>query len=783
MILNRLLIQILKIIEIARKPIWLVLPLILCLVFLRNDSSSAKNQPNQLEGRDSLQKLNMLLLKSKADTNRIKYLISLASHFINQKENKYGDLAKASYYLENALTLSNQINSANWQYQTLLMFARFYSKQHLRLKQSAAYESAISIAQKTGNKHLEANAWYFYFRKIPDTVSDYRNKTFYIRAEKAHALYKEVGNSFEEKYREATLLKAMADFHLEEEKFDLAIQELFEVIALDKKHKLRDLPMAYDLLSAVYERKGELSKALNYALLSVKTSQINHEELLDTYLNRVGAAYEAIGKPKESIAWYSKTLNGKDKKNPFRFIAAYDVTSQMIKLGEAKKALSVLNSIWAEVPDKNTEHIYFMHLGYGECYTALKKYDLAKKNFDILLADSTQESISNPFRTSVFFSISEFYFAQHQYALALKFAKKAKENQISMTLPRQIRLNEILYKIDLATNHPAEAVLRLQTFHKLRDSMLSQENLNTIERLQIEFQAAQKENDNEILRKKSQLQSQELNRIQLIKNVTIGGLVFLTLIIILIYGRSRLKKKLHDTLVKKKKDIDLAYAKLEINVQQKNKLIQEKESLIKEVHHRVKNNLQLTMSLLNSQSYYLEDLAAIEAIKESQHRLKSIALIHQKLYQTENLATINFHPYIFELIEYLKESLNDDKKISFELDILNLELDIAKAVPLGLIINEAITNIFKYSFPNAQKGKVEISLKERQEHQYLLLITDNGVGFPPDFDYKMSNTLGLTLMKGLSAQIDGIFSMESNNGVTVSLLFTNTDENPIKPYE
>ena len=741
------------------------------------------NLPKQPEGRDSLQKLNMLLLKSKADTNRIKYLISLASHFINQKENKYGDLAKASYYLENALTLSNQINSANWQYQTQLIFARFYNKQHLRMKQSSAYESAISIAQKTGNKHLEANAWYFYFRKIPDTVSDYRNKTFYNRAEKAHALYKEVGNSFEEKYREATLLKAMADFHLEEEKFDLAIQELFEVIALDKKHKLRDLPMAYDLLSAVYERKGELSKALNYALLSVKTSQINHEELLDTYLNRVGAAYEAIGKPKESIAWYSKTLNGKDKKNPFRFIAAYDVTSQMIKLGEAKKALSVLNSIWAEVLDKNNEHIYFMHLGYGECYTALKKYDLAKKNFDTLLADSTQESISNPFRTSVFFSISEFYFAQHQYALALKFAKKAKENQISMTLPRQIRLNEILYKIDLATNRPAEAVLRLQTFHKLRDSMLSQENLNTIERLQIEFQAAQKENDNEILRKKSQLQSQELNRIQLIKNVTIGGLVFLTLIIILIYGRSRLKKKLHDTLVKKKKDIDLAYAKLEINVQQKNKLIQEKESLIKEVHHRVKNNLQLTMSLLNSQSYYLEDLAAIEAIKESQHRLKSIALIHQKLYQTENLATINFHPYIFELIEYLKESLNDDKKISFELDILNLELDIAKAVPLGLIINEAITNIFKYSFPNAQKGKVEISLKEQQEHQYLLLITDNGVGFPPDFDYKMSNTLGLTLMKGLSAQIDGIFSMESNNGVTVSLLFTNTDENPIKPYE
>ena len=293
----------------------------------------------------------------------------------------------------------------------------------------------------------------------------------------------------------------------------------------------------------------------------------------------------------------------------------------------------------------------------------------------------------------------------------------------------------------------------------------------------------QKENENEILRKKSQLQSQELNRIQWIKNATFVGLAFLTIVLILIYGRFRLKKKLHDTLVKKKADIDLAYAKLEVNVQQKNKLIEEKESLIKEVHHRVKNNLQLTMSLLNSQSYYLEDLSAIEAIKESQHRLKSIALIHQKLYQTENVATINIQPYIVELVEYLKESLNDDKKISFELDILNLELDISKAVPLGLIINEAITNIFKYAFPDMPGGKIVIKLKEHQENCYELFIKDNGIGLAPDFDYEQSNTLGIILMKGLSTQIDGTFTMESYNGVLVSLIFTNSNEDLFLPND
>jgi len=746
------------------------------LILIKSYSSSARNQVDSLNPKDSLQKLNKLLSESKPDTNRVKYMISIARHFINQQENQQANLAKAGPYLEKAQALSKQLKSLNWEFHTLIAYAHFLNKKNLRVQQANTYEKAIAIAKRTGNKHLEASAWDSYFINVPDTVSDYENRTFYDRAATAYALYKEIGTSFVEKYREATLLKTMADFHLEEEKFDLSIKELLEVIALDKKFKLPDLPKAYDLLSAVYERKGELSKALNYALLSVKTAQSSNEEVLDTYLNRVGSAYEAMGKGKESITWYSKTLNGRDKKNPFRFITAYAITSQMIKLGEAKKALPILQKTWSEVGNSSSGHRYFMFLAFGECYAALKKYDLAKKYFNKLLEDNTLNIYSNPFQTSVFFSVSEFYFAQNKYELASQFAEKARENQISMTLPRQIRLNEILYRIDLSTHRPAEAIVHLQTFHMLRDSMLSQENLNTIERLKIEFQASQKENENEILRKKSQLQSQELNRIQWIKNATIAGLAFLTIVLVLIYGRFRLKKKLHDILVRKKAEIDLAYAELEVNIQQKNKLIDEKEGLIKEVHHRVKNNLQLTMSLLNSQSYYLEDASAIEAIKESQHRLKSIALIHQKLYQTENLATINIKPYIIELVEYLKESLNDDKMISFELNILNLELDISKAVPLGLIINEAITNIFKYAFPDILGGKVIITLKECLEDHYQLFIMDNGIGLPPDFDYEQSNTLGIILMKGLSAQIDGVFTMESKDGVSLHLTFMNKSE-------
>jgi hypothetical protein len=335
---------------------------IFSLMLIKSSNTSARSQVDRLNPADSLQKLQRLLADSKPDTNRIQYLLKIAGHFINQQENQSINLAKAMPYLQKARILNDQLKSPKWEFRTLMAYARFLNKSHLRVQQALTYEKAIAVAKRIGNKHFEASAWYSYYVNVPDTVSDYKNRTFYNRAATAHALYKEIGTSFQEKYREATLLKTMADFHLEEEKFDLSIKELFEVIALDKKFKLPDLPMAYDLLSAVYERKGELSKALNYALLSVKTAQNNHEEVLGTYLNRVGSAYEAMGKAKESIAWYRKTLDINNKKDPFRFVTAYSITSQMIKLGEAKKALAILEKTWSEVNNPSSGHEYFMFL-------------------------------------------------------------------------------------------------------------------------------------------------------------------------------------------------------------------------------------------------------------------------------------------------------------------------------------------------------------------------------------------------------------------------------------
>ena len=217
---------------------------------------------------------------------------------------------------------------------------------------------------------------------------------------------------------------------------------------------------------------------------------------------------------------------------------------------------------------------------------------------------------------------------------------------------------------------------------------------------------------------------------------------------------------------------DLALKQEKINDQSISlkKLLLDKEWLLKELHHRVKNNLQVVISLLNTQSAYLDNKDALLAIQDSQNRMFAMSLIHQKLYQNDNLSTIDMHWYIPELVSYLKSVFDADHKIAFLLDIDHVDLDVAQAMPLGLILNEAIINALKYAYPETHKGEVKILLKEKQDNLYQLIISDNGVGVP-DFELKNRNSLGMNLMYGLSNQIDGSFEVESKNGLSITLNF------------
>ncbi len=205
---------------------------------------------------------------------------------------------------------------------------------------------------------------------------------------------------------------------------------------------------------------------------------------------------------------------------------------------------------------------------------------------------------------------------------------------------------------------------------------------------------------------------------------------------------------------------------------EKDKLLKEKEWLMREINHRVKNNLQVVMSLLNTQGAYLKDETALNAIHASQHRVHAISLIHRKLYQTDHLLTvIDMAVYIKEIAEYLADSLDADRQINFSLDIDPIELDVAQAVPTGLIINEAVTNAVKYAFPGKSAGQIRIRLGKMPAGNMELMICDNGIGLPAHFNWQDTESLGMSLMQGLCKQLDGHFEVLDTNGLTIKISF------------
>jgi two-component sensor histidine kinase len=203
-------------------------------------------------------------------------------------------------------------------------------------------------------------------------------------------------------------------------------------------------------------------------------------------------------------------------------------------------------------------------------------------------------------------------------------------------------------------------------------------------------------------------------------------------------------------------------------------MIREKDWLVKELHHRVKNNLQVVVSLLDSQSAYLTNPEAIQAIKNSQHRMFAISLVHQKLYQTESLSMINMQCYINELVQYLQDEYQSIQRVAVVVDTIPLNLDLASAIPLGLIINEAVSNTLQYAFPKKARGQIKITLEKNEENLYLLQIADNGVGLPAGFDTNMGSSLGTTLIAGLSQQLKADLVIRNINGVVISLWFKMT---------
>ena len=200
--------------------------------------------------------------------------------------------------------------------------------------------------------------------------------------------------------------------------------------------------------------------------------------------------------------------------------------------------------------------------------------------------------------------------------------------------------------------------------------------------------------------------------------------------------------------------------------------LREKEVLLKEVHHRVKNNLQIVSSLLELQSDALDNAALLAQFRDSQDRIRSMALVHETLYQSQELARLDLARYIHTLSAQLVQSYNiDPQRISVRIQVDPIVLDMDQAIPCGLILNELLSNAFKYAFPQNRTGAVHVELHADTAQQAALVVRDNGIGFPDEIDFRHTESLGLQLVAMLTEQLQGTIALERADGTTFTLTF------------
>ena len=286
------------------------------------------------------------------------------------------------------------------------------------------------------------------------------------------------------------------------------------------------------------------------------------------------------------------------------------------------------------------------------------------------------------------------------------------------------------------------------------------------------------------LDKKKLLQSNELNyfieekekevlkKDQVIKQneKTILIIVIVSLLIILLIGAYIIKYNR-----KKRIEIEL----MNQSISKKNATIEaslkEKEMLLQEIHHRVKNNLQIISGILSLQNSNITDEKSKLLLAESQDRIQAIALLHKTMYQNDNFNVVDFQTYINELITYIKQTnKNRNKNIVVKQHIKDLNFSIETAIPLSMLINEIVTNCYKHAFINLDSGEILISIQKHTLEKFILSIKDNGIGLPENYNELHTNNIGFDLINGLSEQIDGKVTIHIEKGTEIIIEFKDT---------
>ena len=506
--------------------------------------------------------------------------------------------------------------------------------------------------------------------------------------------------------------------------------------------------------------KGYNQQAIEYYLKAIP-----HFELLqDTFFlglvnNNIGAAYALRKEPEAAISFYEKALS--------YFVIIPDTLWQA----------NILNNIAVQYTQKENHELaiqYFQQSGnayqdlddtlsYASIVANLstnylglndidKAYDMADSYINEYKEHHSDENLAH-----VYTVLGKIYLQKKELTKAKFYAEKSLKTKKSINLRNALASSYLLMSdVNEKLGNPSSALSYYKSYKAAEDSTWIKEKDNRITQLMTEYEVKDKE------QKISSLSAEnEINRLSIAQIQSQRLLLFIGIISLLLLLASLL------ALLKQR-------AKSNRLLKENNEIIQkslsEKETLLKEIHHRVKNNLQVISSLLGLQSRSVNDSSAVEALTEGQSRVQSMALIHQDLYKTDNLTGIQIEKYIEKLCSNLFNTYNiSGDRIQLNMDIEPMNLDVSTLIPMGLILNELISNALKYAFPDERKGQIGIEL-HNEDDKLKLSVWDDGIGIN---NLEESSGFGHRLIRTFSKKLDAQIEFASHQGTRVNLSISN----------
>ena len=479
-------------------------------------------------------------------------------------------------------------------------------------------------------------------------------------------------------------------------------------------------------------------------------------------INMMGLLYQKLGDDKESLKWAQKAYYHPRIKQADHFTQ----WSAMFLLAQEHERLNNLDSASLFAQETlDYSKLYFPFQAnwptmiLARINSKLGKYDIAVNYCMKILSDSKgQEGF---FENEVKNELALIYFNQGKTDSALKYASATLAGATQFKNYLVIMNSSNLLSRILEKKDPVRAYEYLKISTAAKDTVTNIEKTKQVTQLEI--------------KEKQRVEDLNLAGVEAKNKLRFNGAValFLSALVIsfILYRNNRNKQKANLALQDKNDKIEKTVSAL--NATQASLVARnaENELLLKEIHHRVKNNLEVVSSLLALQSNQLDDPNTKEAMLASQNRVHSIGIVHQKLYQGENLGAIEMKDYFINLSESILDSFGAQKRVQVECAMSTLNVDIDTAVPLGLIVNELLTNTIKYAFPEGRSGKVQIKLERVANGNLQMLVSDNGVGKSGAVN---GTGFGGQLVSLLTQQLGGTIKEENNNGTHIFFEFKST---------